>query len=418
MQQPDLIVIGAGAAGLMAAGTAAASGRRVLLLEKMARPGRKLAITGKGRCNLTNVAPRAEFESHFGAGGAWLRPAFDAYFSDALMAFLESLGIPLVTERGGRVFPADKRATDVVKALVGWCRQAGVSIKTDQTVTGLLRAAEGRLAGVQTVDGPVQARSVVVATGGKSYPATGSTGDGYALAASVGHSIVPTHEMLVPLVTETAPGRELDGLMLKNVRVSLLIDGCESGVWFGEMGFTGSGVTGPLILSLSGTVVKALAARRQVELMIDLKPALGRTKLLNRLDRDLRARGQEPMKSILRGLMPKPMVGVCLQATGIRGRLAGSQLKPVQRERLMNWLKCWRLRIVDHRGMSEAIVTGGGVALDEVCPKTMTSGILPGLFFAGEVLDVQAGTGGYNLQAAFSTGVLAGRCAGMGGSSN
>lgn len=409
MREPDLIVIGAGAAGLLAAGTAAAGGAHVLLLEKMPRPGLKLAITGKGRCNLTNVEPRGAFESHFGNHGDWLKPAFDTYFSGALMAFMEAEGVPLVTERGGRVFPANGRAPDVVKALVSWVGRLGVEIRVRQPVRQLRLDADGRISGVATATGDLACGAVVLACGGASYPGTGSTGDGYQLAAGVGHMIVPPRAALVPLITRPAPDRGLDGQGLKNVRVWLLVDGQPVAEGFGEMGFATFGVNGPVVLSLSAQAVDALDAGHEVRLKVDLKPALGETKLRNRLDRDLTARAAEPMHSILRGLLPKPLVTACLAATGIRGRLPGNRMTAAQRETLACWLKGMELTISGHRGMNEAIVTAGGVALDGVCPETMASRRVPGLYFAGEILDVHADTGGYNLQAAFSTGVLAGR---------
>jgi len=411
VRNPDLIVIGAGAAGLMAAGTAAAGGARVRVLEKMPRPGAKLAITGKGRCNLTNIEPRGAFDSHFGDNGSWLKPAFDAYFSDALMAFMEAEGVALITERGGRVFPANGRAPDVVKALVSWTRRLGVEVTLRQSVERLRILADGGIDGVETAAGSLACGAVVLACGGASYPGTGSTGDGYRLAAEVGHAIVPPRPALVPLVTRPAPARDLDGLGLKNVRVLLLVDGQPAGEGFGEMGFSTSGVNGPVVLSLSGKAVDALAAGREVKLRVDLKPALGDAKLRARLDRDLAARASEPMRSILRGLLPKPLVAACLDGAGIRGMLPGSRMTAAQREALIGWLKGMEMTISGHRGMSEAIVTAGGVALDGVCPATMESRQVPGLYFAGEILDVHADTGGYNLQAAFSTGVLAGRSA-------
>ncbi len=409
MRNPDLIVIGAGAAGLLAAGTAAAGGARVLLLEKMPRPGIKLAITGKGRCNLTNVEPRGAFESHFGGNGAWLKPAFDAYFSEALMAFMTGEGVPLVTERGGRVFPANGRAPDVVKALVSWVRRLGVELRLRQPVSRLRVEADGRVGGVETAAGDLACGAVVLACGGASYPGTGSTGDGYQLAAATGHVIVAPRPALVPLVTRPAPDRALDGLGLKNVRVWLLVDGHPVAEGFGEMGFSDSGVNGPVVLSLSGQAVDALVAGREVGLRVDLKPALGAAKLRARLERDLASRATEPMRSILRGLLPKPLVDACLTSTGMRGSLTGSRLTAMQCETLAGWLKGMEMTIAGHRGMNEAIVTAGGVALEDVCPETMESRRVPCLYFAGEILDVHADTGGYNLQAAFSTGVLAGR---------
>ncbi len=407
----DVVVIGAGAAGLLAAGMAAAAGARVLLLEKMPKPGSKLAITGKGRCNLTNIEPRGAFESHFGpTAGTWLRPAFDMFFSDALMTFMVAQGMALTTERGGRVFPAGGRAPDVVNALVAWARCQGVETRLRCEVRRI-RTADGRVSGVETSLGLFGCKAVVLAAGGASYPATGSAGDGFRLAAMAGLDVVPPQPALVPLETSPRPGTGIDGLGLRNVRVALLVDGMESACGFGEMSFTAHGVSGPLVLTLSGKAVAALDAHREVRLRVDLKPALSEEKLYARLDRDLAARASEPMRSLLRGLLPKPLVAPCLTETDIRGMMTGGHLPPDQRWRLVRWMKGMVLTVSGHRGMSEAIVTAGGVALDAVCPETMAARSLAGLFLAGEVLDVAGDTGGYNLQAAFSTGVLAGRSA-------
>lgn len=410
MGSPDLIVVGAGAAGLLAAGTAASEGVGVLLLEKMPKPGCKLAITGKGRCNLTNVEPRGAFELHFGAAGEWLKPAFDVFFCDSLMRFLESEGLALVTERGGRVFPADRRADDVVKVLAAWAKRQGVQTVLRRSVRRLC-LDQNRVCGVETEAGETRCQTVVMATGGASYPGTGSTGDGYRMAAEAGHVIVTPRPALVPLVCSPRPSSEMAGLALKNVSVTLLVDGHEVGRDFGELGFTAFGVNGPVVLTLSGVAVDALEAGRNVRLRVDLKPALSDQKLHARLERDLAARATEQIRSILRGLLPKPLIGLCLAEADVRGIIPGARLKSDGRERLVKWLKGMELTISGHRGMTEAIVTAGGVALDGVCPETMESRHVKGLFFAGEILDMHADTGGYNLQAAFSTGVLAGRCA-------
>jgi predicted Rossmann fold flavoprotein len=406
----DVIVVGAGAAGLLAAGTAATRGASVLILEKMPRPGMKLSITGKGRCNLTNSEPRKEFDKHFGGGADWLKFAFDGYFSDSLMAFLEAEGIALVTERGGRVFPANGRAPDVVKTLLDWVRRLGVSMRLRESVTELL-VDKGRIVGVKTQSGEFRGKAVIVACGGMSYPATGSTGDGYRLVGMTGHAIATPRASLVPLVTDPPPARDLAGLSLRNVGVRLRVGADIVAEAFGEMGFTDYGVNGPVVLSLSGRAVEALDAGRSVQLIADLKPALGNEKLEARISRDLAKRQDEPMRSILRGLLPKPLVKTCLAATGIRGSLPGRKMTGKQGDVLRQWLKAMVLDISGHRGMKEAIVTAGGVCLDDVDPRTMASHRVTGLFFAGELLDLQADTGGYNLQAAFSTGVLAGRSA-------
>ncbi|MBL7077659.1 MAG: NAD(P)/FAD-dependent oxidoreductase [Kiritimatiellae bacterium] len=405
-----VIVVGGGAAGLMAAGQAADAGADVILVEKMQRSGRKLSITGKGRCNVTNVAERDAFIGHFGSTAPVLQCAFDRYFSNDLIAFLESRGVPLVTERGGRVFPLSGKAPDVVKALVQWVIRSGVASHCRTRVDALL-LEDGRVAGVQCGADTFRADAVILATGGKSYPATGSTGDGYALAKAAGHTIVPPRPALVPLETAGHTAARLDGLSLRNARAVLLVNGEKRREEFGELVFTSFGVTGPVILTLSGDAVEAWQSGQRVELAIDLKSALDSEKLDRRLQRDLEARADEPMRSLLRGLLPKPLVGVCLQELAMPAHRQGRSVSAHDRKRLGKWLKNFRLGVKGHRPFDEAIITAGGVDTAEIDPATMASRVCDGLFVAGELLDVQADTGGYNLQAAFSTGWLAGRSA-------
>jgi len=412
MKQRRIIVIGGGAAGMMAAGQAAAAGAQVLLLEKMNRPGRKLAITGKGRCNLTNIAEIKEFINHFGPNGRFLRQAFSAFFAPELMAFLEQQGLELVSERGGRVFPAGGKAPEVVRGLQQWMLRCGVQIKTSTPVE-LLLTTNGRISGVLANNETHPCDAVILATGGASYAATGSSGDGYRLAEAVGHTIVPIRPALVPLEIAGSLTTPMDGLDLRNINVRLLVNGKRSRQEFGEMSFTKFGVTGPVILTLSGEVVDGLRSGAGMALSIDLKPALDEQKLEARLLRDLESRNKEQMHSVLRGLLPSEMIPVCLQCNDIPAdRLAG-QLTAKERKRLKTWLKDFRLPISGHRPFSEAIVTAGGVDLKEVNPRTMESRKAQGLYLAGEVLDIQGDTGGYNLQAAFSTGWLAGRAAAL-----
>ena len=409
-----VIVVGAGASGLMAAGQAAQMGASVLLLEKMDRPGRKLRITGKGRCNLTNVAPVSDFIAHFGPSGCFLRQAFYRFFTSDLLALFEELGVPTVTERGGRVFPVSQEARDVVDALVRWVREGGVQIQTRSSVERLL-IEEERVVGVKTSTDPTgrtyRADAVIVATGGASYPATGSTGDGYRLAESVGHTLVPVRPALVPLETAGDVAPRLQGLSLRNVTAQTWIAGQEQAELFGEMLFTHFGVSGPIILSLSRQIVDALRQDRRVVLSIDLKPALDGDKLDARLLRDLDAHGKRHFRTLLKGLLPSKLIPVCIDLTGIPPHKEAHQITAQERERLRTWLKDFRLEVTGHRPFSEAIITAGGVETREVDPRTMASRLVEGLYFAGEVLDVDADTGGYNLQAAFSTGWLAGRSA-------
>jgi predicted Rossmann fold flavoprotein len=415
----QVIVVGGGAAGLMAAGQAAALGAKTLLLEKMRRPGRKLRITGKGRCNLTNVAPLSEFLVHFGRNGRFLRQAFSQFFVSELISFFQDLGVCTVTERGGRVFPASNQAQDVVDALVRWATGYGVAVRT-LTPADRLFVQEGRVVGVQST--PIskgkrstrrryRADAVVVATGGASYPATGSTGDGYRLAESVGHTLVPIRPALVPLETAGEIASRLQGLSLRNVKVRVLDDGKVRTESFGEMLFTHFGVSGPIILSLSKQIVDALRLGRRVVLSIDLKPALDERKLDARLLRDLDTHGKRQFRSLLKGLLPRLLIPVCIDLTGIPPDKAGHQITAQERKRLRTWLKDFRIEVTGHRSFAEAIVTAGGVSTQEIDPHSMASSRVKGLYFAGEVLDIDADTGGYNLQAAFSTGWLAGRFA-------
>jgi hypothetical protein len=424
MTPRHVIVIGAGPAGLMAAGQAAEQGATVLLLEKMDRPGRKLRITGKGRCNLTNVAPLSDFIAHFGPNGRFLRQAFSRFFTPDLVAFLEGLTVPTVTERGGRVFPASQEATDVVDALVRWVRERGVTVQTRSPVERLLVEGErvtgvrmarnqvpGEKPGVSSSKRLYRADAVIVATGGASYPATGSTGDGYRLAESVGHTVVSIRPALVPLETAGDVAPRLQGLSLRNVTVRLWVDGKKQGELFGEMLFTHFGLSGPTVLSQSRQAVDALRLGHSVRISIDLKPALDERKLDARLLRDLDAHGKQQFRTLLKGLLPRKLIPVCLDLTGIPPEKLAHQITAQERKRLRAWLKDFRLKVTGHRSFREAIITAGGVDTREVDPRTMASRLVEGLYFAGEVLDVDADTGGYNLQAAFSTGWLAGRSA-------
>ncbi|MBW2673763.1 MAG: NAD(P)/FAD-dependent oxidoreductase [Deltaproteobacteria bacterium] len=411
MGMRTVIVVGGGASGMMAAGQAASAGAQVLLLEKMSRPGRKLAITGKGRCNLTNVASSSEFISHFGTTGTFLRQAFHRFSNDELVTFFEGLDVPTVVERGGRVFPASGRARDVVDALTRWVRTQGAVVKSGAVVDDLLLEG-GRVCGVRDSGGRDHpADAVIVATGGASYPATGSTGDGYRLAQSAGHSIVPVRPALVPLETKGDTARRLQGLSLRNVSVVVLVDGAIRGEAFGEMIFTHFGLSGPVILSLSGDVTDALDAGGRVNISIDLKPALDERKLDERLLRDLDLHGRRKFETLLKDLLPAKLIPLCAEQIGISPDRRGHQITAGERRRLRAWLKGFCLEVTGIRPIDEAIVTAGGVDTREIDPRTMASRCMEGLYFAGEVMDVDADTGGYNLQAAFSTGWLAGRSA-------
>lgn len=407
MRKPKVIIVGAGAAGMMAAGQSALAGAETLVLEKMRKSGLKLAITGKGRCNLTNIAEIPEFIRHFGPNGRFLRQCFHRFFSAELTQFFESEGLKLATERGGRIFPAQGKAQQVVQLLERWLLRCGARIEHGRTVDRLL-FRHGRICGVCCGGREILADAVIIATGGSSYPATGSSGDGYALAQQAGHTIVEVRPALVPLVTAGTLARRMSGLGLRNVGVAMYVDGKKTASAFGELTFSDFGVSGPVILTLSAAVVDLLRQDKQIELSLDLKPALDDQKLDARLIRDFATRGTEPLSSILRGLLPREMIPVCLEMIEVSAELPGQRVTDSQRNKLRLWLKNLRLTVTGYRPLKEAIVTAGGVALNEVNPRSLESLKINGLYFVGEVLDLQADTGGYNLQAAFSTGWLAG----------
>lgn len=413
MNGQRIIVIGAGAAGMMAAGKASEAGADTLLLEKMKRPARKLCITGKGRCNITNIADLPDFIAHFGKTGSFLRQAFWRFFAPDLMDFFRAIELELVTERGGRVFPASGKAPDVLAALLQWLERGGVQIKLSSKVDELTIGNE-RIKGVVSRGREIPCDAVILATGGASYPATGSTGDGYRLAVSAGHSIVPIRPALVPLETSGDAACKMAGLNLRNIKVHLLVNSKRRKKAFGEMIFTESGVTGPVILTLSGEAVDAIREGHKVVLSVDLKSALDEKKLDARLLRDIAARGKDTISSLLRGLLPREMVPVCLNLTEIPPDRQAGRITAKERRCLRTWLKDFRLEVTGYRPLGEAMVTAGGIDTGEVDPRTMESRLTKGLFIAGELLDIQADTGGYNLQAVFSTGWLAGVSAARG----
>ena len=388
VKEYDLIVVGGGAAGLMAAGTAASNGLKVVLLEKMEKPARKIRITGKGRCNLTNIKPEEEFLEKVQTNRDFFRPAYEAFDNRALVRFFERKGVRLETERGGRVFPKSGKAWDIVFG----DRVRGVEYRTKR---GFLRK--------------IEAPAVVLCTGGASYPATGSTGDGYALAHAAGHGIEPVRPSLVPLETSLPDRTALEGLQLRNVRVALLVDGERVTDEFGEMAFSSRGVEGAVVLRMSRQAVDALIEGHKVELSLDLKPALDAETVRERIAREkaaLPAGGV--MSDLLRKLMPREMMIPVARMVGTHPKRLLSSFTPAQEEELIRVLKDFRIPVSDYRPFTEAIVTAGGVSVEEVNPRTMESQRIRGLYFAGEVLDLDANTGGYNLQIAFSTGRLAG----------
>ncbi|MEN8188975.1 MAG: NAD(P)/FAD-dependent oxidoreductase [Thermodesulfobacteriota bacterium] len=410
MKTWDVIVVGGGAAGLMAGGQAAACGADVLILEKMKRPARKLCITGKGRCNLTNNAELRDFIGHFGPRGRFLHQAFNRFFSAELISFFNDKGLQLTHERGGRVFPVDGKAVAILETFEKWLNQMGVRLDCGVRVDKILADTSG-VKGVRGSGQVYHCKKLILTTGGSSYPRTGSTGDGYRFAGQLGHTITPIRPALVPLLTDLGLCRDLAGLELRNIDVGLLVDGKKKGKWFGEIAFFENRLAGPVVLTLSGQVVELLRDGRQVELALDLKPALDEKKLDARLLRDFQKRHRETLESVLGGLLPAKLIPVCLKETELNADQQAGTIRSKQRRRLRLWLKDFKIPIPGHRPMAEAIVTAGGVDLSEVNPKTMESKLVDGLHLAGEILDLHGDTGGYNLQAAFSTGWLAGQCA-------
>jgi len=403
----DVIVVGAGPAGLLAAGRAAELGAKVLILEKMRQPGRKLLITGKGRCNVTNSAPIGDFITHVYPNGRFLRNAFSQYFSNDIIELLNRYGVVTILERGGRYFPADNKASDVLKALLLWVAELKVEIQTGLRAEMLI-IESNTVKGVIANGQKFISKHVIIATGGKSYPATGSNGEGYELARSVGHSIVKAMPALVPLETEGKIAQKLQGLNLKNVRAVVWVNNKKAGEDFGEMIFTHFGLSGPIILTLSRIIVSELHKNNKVEITIDLKPALDEQKLDNRLIRDLNEHGKKKINNIFRYWLPSKMIPVFIEILGFDPEKECHQVSSKERKQIRHLLKNLPFTITNHRSFKEAIITSGGIPTNEISPKTMESKLIEGLYFAGEVIDLDAETGGYNLQIAYSTGWLAG----------
>lgn len=403
----DVIVIGGGAAGLMAAGTAASMGAKTLLLEKNEKPGKKLFITGKGRCNVTNAAPISDFMEQIPANNRFLYSAFSVFNNEDMRAFLHRAGVPTKVERGGRVFPESDKSSDVLRALSDY---AGASLRLKTKATALI-TENGIVCGVKTADGKrISAKAVIIATGGLSYPQTGSDGDGYRFAEEAGHTIVPPKASLVPLETKENWAKELMGLSLKNVSLSAF-DQKNSIIYEGngEMLFTHFGISGPMVLSASAHMRDFANNRYRVE--IDLKPALDEEKLDARILRDFSDTKNKDFINSLDKLLPQKLIPVIVELSGIDPRKKVNEITRAERLSFVSLLKHLPLTVTKPRPIAEAIITAGGISTKEIAPKTMESKLVSGLYFAGEVIDVDAYTGGYNLQIAFSTGYLAGQSA-------
>ena len=398
----DVIVIGGGAAGMFAAITAAKQGRDVLLLERNDRLGKKLLITGKGRCNVTNNCDSAEVLQNVPRNGRFLYSAMTEFPPKKVMEFFEAAGCPLKTERGNRVFPVSDRSQSILQCLTQEMRRLDVTVRTarvKQVLTG-----EGSVRGVETDGGTFSCRSVILATGGVSYPTTGSTGDGYAMAQALGHTIITPQGSLVPLEAAGSDCPDMQGLSLRNVAVKLLnAKGKVLYKDFGELLFTHFGVSGPTVLSASCHL-----KGEGCKLVIDLKPALEENKLNDRILRDLEMYQNRAMENALTDLLPRSMIPVVLRHLEIDPQMQANSLTKQKRRVLVELLKAFPVEITGKRPVAEAIITSGGIKTAEIDPKTMESKLVPGLYFAGEIIDCDAYTGGFNLQIAWATAYAAG----------
>lgn len=410
----DVIVIGAGAAGMMAAATAAKNGRRVLLMEKMEKAGRKIRISGKGRCNLTNARPPEEFREAIRTNADFFDVAFAEFNNKATIRFFERLGVKLDIERGQRVFPHSGKAWDIANALMDYCVESGVEVMYDTRVSDVL-AIDGKVYGVRYFnkrgfERKEEAPNVIIATGGVSYPATGSTGDGYIFADRLGHTIEAVRPSLTPLRTSHPQRKYLDGLLLKNVAARLYVDNELVREEFGEIGFSERGIEGAIALRMSRDAVDALIDERKVKIVLDMKPALTEEMLTERIRREIAdMQPEEFFAELLRRLVPKQMVIPLAHELDVHSKNYIRKVTDAEIARLVKVLKGMTFPIVDYAPFEYAVVTAGGVRCDEVNRYTMQSNKVSGLYFAGEVLDIDANTGGYNMQIAFSTGRLAGQ---------
>jgi len=392
----------------MAAIKAADEGLSVCVIESMPRPARKLGISGKGRGNLTNTAKLSDFLKHFNQHGRFLKAAFATFFNTDLIDFFEQEGLQTVVERGNRVFVASGRATDAVKYLHQAIDKRKIKLLTSTPVKKLIIENQ-RCAGVILSDGKkLLAEKTLLATGGLSYPLTGSTGDGIEMARACGHKIIAPLPSLVALKTENTIPESLNGTVLKNASAELRIAGKKAAGEFGEIAFLDGYLAGPIIISLSRAAVQALHNQQQVEIIIDLKPALEYATLDRRILREIEANRGINLSGLVAKLLPADLRSYCLNQTGLAGSLKADQMNAAQRKALRTWLKEQHYKIVGHAPWEQAIVTAGGVATSDINPNTLESKLIANLHFAGEIIDIDADTGGYNLQAAFSTGWLAG----------
>lgn len=404
----QIVVIGGGAAGLMAAVIAGREGARVILLEKMNMVGKKMGITGKGRCNITNSADISDFIKNTPGNGKFLYGAYERFSNIDLLALLHEWGLKTKVERGGRVFPESDSALEVRNLFMKMLKEYNVTVHLNEAVTKIV-TTDNVVTGVVTTKESYACEAVIIATGGASYPLTGSTGDGYRLAEGVGHSITDIRPSLVPIVTEESWVKDIMGLSLRNVEVSIVSKEKVQAKMFGEMMFTHFGVTGPTILSLSHTVGKLLCKKKTapIAVSINLKPALTAEVLDKRLQKDFDLYSKKQLANGMKDLLPSNLIPIIISLAKLDPAKPINQITKEERQQLCHVLQHMILTVKGLRPVEEAIVTAGGISLKEFNPKTMESKLVKGLYGAGEVLDIDAFTGGYNLQAAFSTGYVA-----------
>ena len=408
MEKFDAIIVGAGPAGMMAAIRAAERNRKILLLERNDTPGKKLLISGKGRCNLTNSSDIEDFLGKLSRSRAFLRNAFARFFNTDLMSFFENSHLKLKVERGGRVFPASDKSWGVLNVLKSKLKDKNINVFTRERAREII-IKNKKIEGVLTYSRKhFSAERLALTTGGLSYPGTGSTGDGYRMAEKLGHEIIPLKPALSPVLIKEKFIRDWQGISLKNARLTLLAGGKKIDERFGEMLFTHFGLSGPLVLDISASLCDALELKNKVEISLNFKPALDHKKLDARLLREFNANPRKSIKNIFKNLLPRGIIRRFLEYCGVSGDKGASQITAQERKRLIKSLFDLRLTPAGVMPVKDGIVTRGGVNTKEINPKTMESRLVKGLFFAGEIIDIDATTGGYNMQAAFSTGWVCG----------
>ncbi|MGE1062584.1 NAD(P)/FAD-dependent oxidoreductase [Megasphaera paucivorans] len=401
-----VLVVGAGAAGILVALTAAENGAAVSLFEKNDIVGKKMGITGKGRCNLTNICSMSDFIVHTPGHGKFLFSAYERFTNKDLLDKLHKWGLETKEERGGRVFPQSDSAVEVRKLFYYRLRHMGVEIHLNESVESVRTLNEKMI--VTTSKGSYEGTACVVTTGGMSYPVTGSTGDGYRFAQSLGHTIMDLKPALIPFTAQENWVHELSGLSLRNVEISIWKQGKKEAIQFGEMLFTHFGVSGPAVLMLSSAILRKKRCTYPLQMQINLKPALTKDVLDGRIQRDFQKYIRKQVENGMKDLLPQRLIPVVLDQAGVDGHLPVNQISKVQRQNIVDTMQALKLTLTGTRPLAEAIVTAGGISIKEINPKTMESKLVPHLYFAGEVIDIDAYTGGYNLQAAFSTGYVAG----------